>query len=335
MGAKDDISVPGEYRSGQWEYQLIVTAKGSKSQGSRGILLFAGKPVAEPAPGDYYHTPWGDVQWTGNPVVPWGAHGWMLRQSEAQGGRALAEPWIESGQPAVMAMVLESIANTGTSDPVDPWVREAMQKQGVQAFSVSRPWFLLNDQAVVIHDTKMHGSLTARLLPVRSPDKLTVLFGGSETARLDLPRRDGATALAVRKLDGGISDATFYIALRVERAAPQWPAPLEIGPDSNGKQVVVQGVKEVVIGLPGVKNTGLVWSMHPPRGLPSFVLSVQPVGTPQFTPNPGADASGEGIFENVFRVTGTGQTHVMLEYKRPWQKDQAPEKTFEVFFDVK
>ncbi len=333
---KIDISAPGTYRSGQWEYRLVVTAPGSKSQGSRGELLFGGKPVDEPARGNYFRTPWGEIHWVGNPGVPWGPHGWMPRPKQCHDGRDLGEPWLENGAPVVMAVVLGTGKEGAEDTKIDPWVREEMQRLGVEAPCVTRAWFPLTDQATTLHDTKLYGTLTVRVCPAREAEKLTVLLDGTKTERLDLPRQDGATRLIRQRLDSGIARQDFYLAFRVDRAAPDWPRPLDIGLEAEGKEVLVKGTKEVVISLPGDKRSGLVWSVKGLQGDALLASSVKSSGGPQFAPANGAaaDTGGRGLFENVFRVTGCGKTHVELEYNRPWQSDKPAKKTYRVTLDV-
>lgn len=334
--AKVDISLPATYVSGQWKYRLTVTAPGSKSEGTKGELFYDGKPVEGHAPGDYYRTPWGEVQWVGSPVVLWGEHGWMWRSPEVRGGRLLAEPWIEAGGPVVMAMILNEADEASKSEPTEPWVQEEMRKLGVKAFRIQRRWFPLSDQAVTIHDTKLFGTLTARLAPARDAQTLTVILDGSQAGQLELPRKDGATRLIVRPLGSVLAMENFYLAFRVARAAPAWPRPLDIGPESDRKEVVVEGVREVVVGLPGDRRSGCVWIIKGVQGDAPTSSSVKASGEPQFTPATGEKAGPErnGTFENVLRVTGTGKSYVELEYKRTWQTDTPAQKTFRVTLDV-
>ena len=98
--AKADISRPGTYRSGPWEYRLAITGAGSKSQGARGELFHAGKRL-QGVQFDYYRTPWGNVQWVGDSELPWGDHGWMRCEPGVTGGRELPEPKAEADGPLV------------------------------------------------------------------------------------------------------------------------------------------------------------------------------------------------------------------------------------------
>lgn len=89
----DDVTRPGVYTSGRWQYTLAILAEGSKSEGARGDLLFDGAPLRGPVPpGDYYVTPWGPMVWVGDSELPWGDHGWMPRDPAATVGNPLPEP---------------------------------------------------------------------------------------------------------------------------------------------------------------------------------------------------------------------------------------------------
>jgi predicted secreted protein len=333
--AKEDIARPGVYRSGRWEYRLAITAPGSKSEGTRGELLFDDKPVEEPGlPGDYYLTPWGEVAWIGDAVTMWGEHGWMLREPGTTGGHALVEPWRSAGGPVVLAMVLAA-APGKTQAAVEPWVRKALSKLGVKAFEVERGWFPLTDQALVLHDTKEDGSLTVRLAQAREDATLQVLLGGSTPARIDLTRKDGATRVVRQTLTAGLEPFERYLAFRVERAAPWWAAPLDVGPAADGQTIEVRGAHEIVIALPGDLDSGNVWAVTAVRGDAPLGAAVKALGQPQFVAGPVVAGGGRvGTFENVLRVLDTGTCEVELAYRRPWQPEASPEKTFRVTLEV-
>lgn len=338
MGAaaeKIDESRSGVYHADRWEYRFTITAPGTRSEGTTGELLFDGKPVEEPgAVGDYYHTPWGDIQWVGNPATLRSAHGWMPRALEATGGRALEAPSVVAGPPVLSAMVLVD-GEAGAREKVDPWVQAELEKLEVKAYHVERTWFPLSDQAFTVHDTKMYGTLTARLAQPRDAATLSVLLGGTEPARVDLVRKDGTTRLVRHTLSMGIEPFTYYLAFRVDRAAPSWPPPLDVGPAAEGKVVAVKGVYEVVIALPGDLDSGCLWTIKSVVGDGVTAASVKPIGQPQFVPAPAeAGAARTGTFENLLRVVDTGVSVVELEYHRPWQTGVPPEKTFKVTLQV-
>lgn len=129
QGAADaatiDVTKPGTYRSGPWEYRLMITSPGSKSEGSVGLLFFVGKRLEGAAPGDYYRTPWGVIEWIGDSGRLWGAHGWMRREagSSPDVGRELPLPSSGAGSTTGHAQTVtgEDVAHYyGTSDSFSP-----------------------------------------------------------------------------------------------------------------------------------------------------------------------------------------------------------------------
>lgn len=81
-------------RFGRWTYRLETFNPGTRSEGQRGTLSFAGRPLPAPAAlNDHVRTPWGPVYWVGDPVTAFGGHGWMLRPKPARPlGKPVAPP---------------------------------------------------------------------------------------------------------------------------------------------------------------------------------------------------------------------------------------------------
>lgn len=335
---KDNINMPGGYRSGLWDYEVIVTSPGSKSEGTRGRLFYAGKPVAEPGLGDYYRTPWGIIQWNGDSELMWGVHGWMPREGGGKLGRELPEPWQLADGPIVMAMVLRIAEELPKDESRDAWVKDEIQKLGGHGFAIERPWFPLSEQAATIYDNKLEGRLTARLCPTRDAEVLTISLEGSVPAKVNLSRQDGAKTVVLRKLDSPLADGEgYYLAFRVERADRQWPKVLDLGPEANGKVIAIKrDVKEIVIGLPGDLQSGATWVVKKMQAVEPAKSCVSPSAKSQFISAPAAEAGAErrGVFENVFRVMGAGKTKVELEYRREWQTEVPADQTFSVTLEV-
>ncbi len=333
-----DLTTTAEYISGRWEYRFTVTAPGSKNEGYRGELFFDGKPVEEPSDdGDFYRTPWGDVSWRGDPVTPAGEHGWMPREKGATGGRAIVEPWRASGAPIVMMMVLVPGPNAPKQPriQVDRWIETELSKLGAKEFKVQREWFPLTDQAFVLHETKIYGTLTARQAQPRDDASLAVLLDGSDSSRIELPRRAGATLLVRHTMRSNLESLDLYLALKVEHAAPAWPRPLEVGPESNGKVVTVRGAHEVVLALPGDLASGKAWIVESIGGDSPHGGAAKVAGAPQFVAGPPTKTSARpGTFETLLRVAELGTCDVVLAYRDPRQEDAPPEQTFRVTLKV-
>ena len=355
-----DTSRSGVHRSGRWEYQYTVSLAGTKSEGYYGKLLFDGKLVPAAAGlNDYYQTPWGKLYWVDQRMVPFGGHGWMLKaRPSSPAGKQLPDPAATAAaaaaeRPAIMAQVLaKGEAHDGDGPKIEEWVRAELKKLDVTQVRVERDWFPLTDQAVTIHDTKMLGRLTVRLADPRDENTLTVILDGTRAVKVQLPRRDGATRLVRHTLSSAVSEASFYIALRVDRAAPGASKAQEIGPGADGQTVRVKGVSRVIIKLPGNRNSGFAWEVTSVDG-----RAVQVDGGVQYVPDameedyrPGADDLDDlaralevrdvlpeiagGIYEAAFRVVGKGQATVKMAYRRSWQAETPPEKTFRVTLDV-
>lgn len=329
-----DLTTTAEYIAGRWEYRFTVTAPGSKNEGYRGELFFDGKPVEEPLDNDFYRTPWGDVSWRGDPVTPAGEHGWLPREKGASGGRAIVEPWRASGAPIVMMMVLAP----GPKQPrvaVDRWIETELSKLGAKEAKVERDWFPLTDQAFVLHDTKIYGTLTARQAQPRDDASLAILLDGSDSSRIELPRRAGATHLVRHTMRSNLESLDLYLALKVERAAPAWPRPLDIGPESNGKVVTVRGAHEVVLALPGDLASGKTWVLESIGGNSPHGGAAKVAGAPQFVAGPPTKTSARpGTFETLLRVGELGTCEVALAYRDPRQEGAPAEQTFRVTLKV-
>lgn len=103
------------FASPPWEYRYTVGARGTRSEGYYGVLLYDGIEVPAPASvNDYYQTPWGPMYWVGDPGTLFGDHGWMahLRESEPMGvplpdpadGFARPDPGSDASGPARMSL---------------------------------------------------------------------------------------------------------------------------------------------------------------------------------------------------------------------------------------
>lgn len=94
----------GTFAYGRWTYTLEVSGAGTRSEGWRGRLFFAGSELPDPAGiNDVVRTPWGPLYWVGNPATAFGAHGWMVtrKPSAPEGSRVTPPPpGVTGGTPA-------------------------------------------------------------------------------------------------------------------------------------------------------------------------------------------------------------------------------------------
>lgn len=93
----------------------------------------------------------------------------------------------------------------------------------------------------------------------------------------------------------------------------------------NGQTVNVRVGDEVVIQLPAQMGTGYSWQLR----ARDAKIAV-PQGEPQLksTPAQAPGAAEQQLFR--FKIQAPGSATVQLQYVRPWEKNQPPQKTFQV-----
>ena len=96
-------------------------------------------------------------------------------------------------------------------------------------------------------------------------------------------------------------------------------------PDSGSILYLTQG-DSLSVKLPANPTTGYTWSIA--ANAPSVL---QPSGDPRFEPPP-SQRPGAGGFQTLdFRVAGGGAALLQLVYRRPFEKDAPPARTWSVF----
>lgn len=105
--------------------------------------------------------------------------------------------------------------------------------------------------------------------------------------------------------------------------------PIVLTGKDAGKSIEVKVGDTIQVSLEGNPTTGYNWVMAPQD---PAVLEQQ--GEAEFK---AVDESlgASGLITETFKAMKKGQTTLRLEYKRPWEKDITPEKTFEVTVVVK
>lgn len=107
--------------------------------------------------------------------------------------------------------------------------------------------------------------------------------------------------------------------------------PLAVTSVDNGKSVAVKTGQAVVVSLRGNPTTGYSWALAGIDG-----KSVALDGKIEYQEDPHLDArvGVPGMFEARFKTLEPGSSTVRLEYRRPWEKNQKPAKTFQVTLAV-
>ena len=99
--------------------------------------------------------------------------------------------------------------------------------------------------------------------------------------------------------------------------------------DSDNAKGFEPPVGQVIhICLKGNPTTGYLWAVSGVDG-----ASVRQVGKIQYRPDkkPAKVVGSGGVFTATFKTVDVGWTTVTFEYRRPWEKDTAPARTFVVY----
>lgn len=104
---------------------------------------------------------------------------------------------------------------------------------------------------------------------------------------------------------------------------------VNISEQDAGKTIEVKAGDTIVISLEGNITTGFNWIPAP-----QDPVLLEQIGDIEVTPV--SDAIGApGTIVLKFKANEKGQTVLRLDYKRSWEEDVAPEKTFDVTVVVK
>ncbi len=118
--------------------------------------------------------------------------------------------------------------------------------------------------------------------------------------------------------------AIIAILLSALSACQPAPATITVGAEDAGRTVKLYKGDTLVIALEGNPTTGYTWI---PAAQDPALLSQ--VGDVEVTPQSEAPGAG-GTVVLHFNAVAQGQTVFKLEYKRSWETDVTPEKTFEI-----
>jgi predicted secreted protein len=119
----------------------------------------------------------------------------------------------------------------------------------------------------------------------------------------------------------------------VDFAAPE--ADVLVSASDAGKTRQVSRTDIIVIDLEGNPTTGYAWVLESIDG-----QAVRQVGSIKYIPpkdepdDPEPRPGRGGTFHATFEAVKVGKATVTLAYRRPWEKDAKPAKTFTVTFDV-
>ena len=109
-------------------------------------------------------------------------------------------------------------------------------------------------------------------------------------------------------------------------------APLTVTGQNNGQTVTLKPGQVLVVRLESNPTTGYAWQL-----LAADPAVIKQVGEAGFTPAPVATGvvGAGGTAEWRFAAAGEGTTTIILNYRRPWEKDTRPAQTFTLTVTVK
>ncbi len=100
--------------------------------------------------------------------------------------------------------------------------------------------------------------------------------------------------------------------------------PVKIGEQDAGKTITLTSGDTLIIELEGNPTTGFNWIPAP-----QDPVLLNQLGDPEAVPE--SDRLGApGQIALQFKAVAQGQTVLHLDYRRPWETDVEPEKSFEV-----
>lgn len=114
--------------------------------------------------------------------------------------------------------------------------------------------------------------------------------------------------------------------------ASDYPAEVQLTDADNGSSARLANGGQLIVALASNVSTGYTWSVQDPspgqlelRGEPKYV-------PPGSTSNV-VGAAGTQVFTFVAKAAGSAK--LTLEYKRPFEPNAAPDKTFSVTVDIR
>lgn len=107
------------------------------------------------------------------------------------------------------------------------------------------------------------------------------------------------------------------------------PKPMTLGEGNSGQTIGLARGQRLIVELPANATTGFSWAVAKAGGLTQ-------VGEPEYAPPSASGAVGAGgIATFTFEASTPGTGRLTLEYRKPWGKDVAAEKTWSVTLSVK
>lgn len=311
-----DLTKSSTQTIGRWKFLHLMRGAGSKSERSIGQLYYDGKEVpAGSGINDYYQTPWGALYWVGKNA--YGPSGWMpVRIDPKPQGKALEPP------SAGVADLCLGEADSGKTVEALPGQKIVIRLPGNPTTGYS--WFAGKTEGEAV---KLVGEIAYR--QDAAPEGM-VGVGGQFAATFEAAKA-GQAKISLEYTRPWEKDTppikTFAVTVNVKAGA------LALGEADNGKRVEARVGQKITVRLAANASTGFSWSVKSPAGegaVKSCGAVSYAAGDPR-SARPGAGGTAEAVFEAV----KAGEVKIEMEYRRAWEKDKAPGKTWSVTVVVK
>ncbi len=132
-----------------------------------------------------------------------------------------------------------------------------------------------------------------------------------------------ADAAAFDKLLVSLAQARQAFAASGAPTRPATGGTVTITEKDNGSQVTLKQNDTLVVTLAANTSTGFSWQA-------AANPLLQPLGDPQYVRPADAPPGAGGLQTFRFQATATGQTTLRMEYRRPFEPNAAPARTFSV-----
>lgn len=128
----------------------------------------------------------------------------------------------------------------------------------------------------------------------------------------------------VRKIMLTASSVLLLLTMAACHPTSRTHSSITVGAEDAGGTITLHQGDTLTVTLDGNTTTGYNWMMQPME--PAIL---EQVGEPAYTPD--SDQIGApGKISLTFQAVKTGQANLVLNYMRPFEKDIAPQNTFEV-----
>lgn len=127
----------------------------------------------------------------------------------------------------------------------------------------------------------------------------------------------------------GLFWATVVLAMFCGACSPdEEPVVKQASESDNGKTIELQTGQRLRLVLEANPSTGYTWELQPGDA------ALRLLGEPEYRADSEALGSG-GEMSFLFAAEAPGDVALRLVYRRPFEKDKPPEKTFELTVKVK